>query len=201
VTRIVLASESPRRRSLLVALGIDLEVRPSDAPEHADGSPESIVVENACAKRDDIAAQFSDPAVVIAADTLVFLGNETLGKPSTLDEARDMLRRLSGRTHRVITGIAVRDTKQNRDASGSETTLVTFRELTDCEIDRFVAAVRPLDRAGAYTVDGPGTLLVEKYEGCYQNVLGLPIVRLDQLLRSIGHSLFDWMNPDKSVFL
>jgi septum formation protein len=201
VIRVVLASASPRRRSLLEALGLDLEVHPSDAPETATGAPEAVVVENAAIKRDDIAGQLNEPAIVIAADTLVFLGDEQLGKPGTLDEARAMLQRLSGQTHRVITGIAVRDTFNNREASGFETTFVTFRTLSGDEIDRFVEAVRPLDRAGAYTVDGPGTLLVAKYEGCYQNVLGLPIVRLDKILRTIGHSLFDWMNPHKSVFL
>lgn len=199
--RVVLASASPRRRSLLEALGLDLEIRPSDTPETATGHPESVVVENAAIKRDDIAGKLNEPAIVIAADTLVFLGDEPLGKPATLDEARAMLQRLSGQTHRVITGIAVCDTHNNCEASGFETTFVTFRTLSGDEIGRFVEAVRPLDRAGAYTVDGPGTLLVAKYEGCYQNVLGLPIVRLDEILRTIGHSLFDWMNPHKSVFL
>lgn len=201
MTHVVLASASPRRRSLLEALGLDLEIRPSDAPETATGTPEAVVVENAAIKCNDIAGKLNEPAIVIAADTLVFLGGEPLGKPATLDEARAMLQRLSGQTHRVITGIAVRDTGNGRDASGFETTLVTFRTLSAGEIDRFVEAVRPLDRAGAYTVDGPGTLLVAKYEGCYQNVLGLPIVRLDEILRTVGHSLFDWMNPHKSVFL
>jgi septum formation protein len=84
---------------------------------------------------------------------------------------------------------------------GSETTDVTFRTLTDAEIDRFVEAVNPVDRAGAYTVDGPGSLIVARYDGCYQNVLGLPIVRLDKLLRGIGHSLFDLMNPEQARFL
>lgn len=160
-----------------------------------------MVVENACAKRDDIAGQLANPALVIAADTLVFLGDEPLGKPATLDEARAMLRRLSGQTHRVITGVAVCDTASAKNAMAHETTAVTFRDLTDNEIDRFVDAVRPLDRAGAYTVDGPGSLLVAQYEGCYQNVLGLPIVRLDAILRTIGYSLFELMDADRSVFL
>ena len=160
-----------------------------------------MVVENACAKRDDVAQALSRPALVIAADTLVFLGDEPLGKPVTMDDARAMLRRLSGKTHRVITGIAVRDTANGRDASAHETTRVTFRDLSDNEIERFVDAVRPLDRAGAYTVDGPGSLLVEQYEGCYQNVLGLPIVRLDETLRTIGYSLFELMDAEESLFL
>ncbi len=201
MSRIVLASASPRRRSLLEALGLTIEVVPSAVPENAAGAPEAMVVENACAKRDDIADRLDEPAIVIAADTLVFMDDEPLGKPADLDEARAMVRRLSGQTHQVITGVAVCDTAQSEQASGCETTEVTFRALTSAEVDRFVDAVRPLDRAGAYTVDGPGSLLVAKYSGCYQNVLGLPIVRLDDVLRSIGYSLFDLMDADKSVFL
>lgn len=201
MSRIVLASASPRRRSLLEALGLTIEVVPSGAAETAAGSPEEMVVANACAKRDDVSGRLEKPAIVIAADTLVFLGDEPLGKPATLSAAQAMLRRLSGRTHRVITGVAVCDTESSQRATGYETTAVTFRDLTDVEIERFVDAVRPLDRAGAYTVDGPGSLLVAQYEGCYQNVLGLPMVRLDDVLRSIGFSLFDSMRADKSVFL
>lgn len=174
---------------------------PSAVPETAGGSPEAMVVENACAKRDDIVTRQDTPAIVIAADTLVFLDKEPLGKPATLDEAQAMLHRLSGRTHRVITGVAVCDTARSKRATGHETTSVTFRKLSEAEIKHFVDAVQPLDRAGAYTVDGPGSLLVSKYDGCYQNVLGLPIVRLDSVLRSIGISLLDLMDADKSVFL
>jgi len=201
VTRIVLASASPRRRALLEALGIALEVMPSGAEETATGIPTVIVEENARIKRDDVAANLDGDALVIAADTLVFLGDEALGKPATLDEARGMLRRLSGNTHRVITGVVVMNTATNGQASGHEITEVTFRELTDAEIDRIVEVVKPLDRAGAYTVDGPGSLLVARYDGCYQNVLGLPIVRLDDVLRTIGVSLFDLVDKDGAAFL
>jgi len=112
-----------------------------------------------------------------------------------------MLRQLSGNTHQVITGIAILDNAANRMVTGAESTDVTFRPLSETEIKRFVDTVRPLDRAGAYTVDGPGSLLVSRYDGCYQNVLGLPIVRLDKLLRTIGYSLFELMHPEKTRFL
>lgn len=200
--RLVLASASPRRRALLEALGLTIEVIPSAANEHFNGTPVEMVVSNATAKRDDVAAGMGNPpAIVIAADTLVFLGDEPLGKPASLEEARAMLRRLSGRTHEVMTGVALIDTSTGQTASGHEVTGVHFRNLTDDAIDHFVHAVRPLDRAGAYTVDGPGTLLVDRYEGCYQNVLGLPIVRLDSLLRTIGHDLFTWMDAERAQFL
>jgi septum formation protein len=124
-----------------------------------------------------------------------------LSKPKDLDEARNMPARLSGRTHTVMTGLAVADTARGVQAQGCEQTQVTFRELSSSEIDRFVEAVNPVDRAGAYTVDGPGSLLVKRYEGCYHNVLGFPLVRLDVLLRDTGHSLFDWVHGPRSSFL
>lgn len=200
--RIVLASASPRRRALLAALGLEIEVVPSRAPEIDEGtSPEIIVVENARRKRDDVAGRLDRPALVIAADTLVFLNGHVLSKPRDLDEARAMLARLSGRTHDVLTGVAVIDTRTGQCAEGHERTGVTFRELTPAEIDHFVHAVKPLDRAGAYTVDGPGSLLVARYDGCYQNVLGLPVVRLHTLLLELGHDLFEMMDGPRSVFL
>lgn len=200
--RIVLASASPRRRALLEALGLDIEVMPGSVEEHFDGTPEAMVVSNARAKRDEAAARLEGPpAVVIAADTLVFLDGEPLGKPADLSEARAMLGRLSGRTHQVLTGLAVLDTATGTAAEGHETTGVTFRELSGEAIDHFVHAVNPVDRAGAYTVDGPGTLLVARYEGCYQNVLGLPIVRLDALLHTLGHDLLALADPAQARFL
>ncbi|MCC6796508.1 MAG: septum formation protein Maf [Candidatus Hydrogenedentes bacterium] len=200
--RIVLASASPRRRALLSALGLDIEVVPSNAAEIDEGpEPASIVVENAKRKRDDVAARPGSPSLVIAADTLVFLDDHVLSKPRDLDEARAMLRRLSGRTHEVITGLAVADTQSGERIEGHERTAVTFGELSDVEIDHFVHAVKPLDRAGAYTVDGPGTLLVARYDGCYQNVLGLPIVRLQKMLLELGHDLFELMDAPRAKFL
>ena len=200
--RIVLASASPRRYALLTALGLEIEVMPSAVEEHFNGTPEAMVLSNACLKRDDTAARLDGPpAVVIAADTLVFLEDEPLGKPADLDEARAMLRKLSGRTHEVITGVAVTDMASGERTEGSETTGVTFRDLTDEAIGHFVHTVNPIDRAGAYTVDGPGSLLVARYEGCYQNVLGLPMVRLDALMQSLGHDLLSLADHTRARFL
>jgi nucleoside triphosphate pyrophosphatase len=199
--RIVLASGSPRRKALLAALGLRFEVVVSDAEEIHEGVPHEAVVGNACAKRDDVVGKLTAPALVIAADTLVFLGEEFLAKPCDLDEARAMVTRLSGKIHQVLTGLALVDTATGQTAEGYESTDVRFRTLDPAEIDRFVDVVRPTDRAGAYTVDGPGSLLVAGYDGCYQNVLGLPMVRLDCLLRELGYSLFDLMDPSRTVFL
>jgi len=173
----------------------------SDAEERLEGDPAGMVIANARAKRDDVAGRVEPPAIVIAADTLVFLGERVLGKPAGQDEARKTLDALSGKTHRVVTGLSLLDKSSGRTAEGYEATDVTFRPLSAREIDQFVAAVNPVDRAGAYTVDGPGSLLIERYNGCYQNVLGFPIVRLDLLLRELGYSLFDFMNAGECQFL
>lgn len=201
MTRIVLASASPRRRALLAALGIAFDVVVSDAEETFDGSPATMVVVNARAKRDDVARRLDAPVLVIAADTLVFVGGRVLGKPADWAEARAMLGRLSGKTHQVLTGMSLIDMATGKTAEGFESTDVTFRDLAPAAIERFVSTVNPVDRAGAYTVDGPGSLLVARYNGCYQNVLGLPIVKLDALLGQIGYSLFDLMHPPRCTFL
>ena len=199
---IILASASPRRRALLSALGVAFEVVTSNAEEvDAGETPAAIVEANARLKRDAVAQSLDAPAIVIAADTLVFLDEQVLSKPADLDEARAMLRSLSGNTHQVVTGLALCNTESGAAIEGAESTDVTFRPLTEAEIDRFVSIVKPVDRAGAYTVDGPGSLLVSRYDGCYQNVLGLPMVKLDKLLRGIGVQLFERMQAEATRFL
>ena len=173
----------------------------SDAPEILEGDPAAVAVENACRKRDAVTPEVDAGAFVIAADTIVVIDGTILGKPADLDEARRMIRSLTDRTHEVMTGVAVTDKASGRTVEGVETTRVTFRNLTDEEIDQFVTAVKPLDRAGAYTVDGPGSLLVARYDGCYTIVLGLPLVRLDDLLRKLGDGLFHRIDPARARFL
>ena len=199
---LILASGSPRRRALLGALGVLFEVVTSDAEEiNSGGTPSEIVERNAAAKRDDVAGRVQRPALIIAADTLVFEGDHVLPKPVDRADAIRMLEHLSGRTHQVCTGLALCHTGTGARIEGTETTDVTFRTLSRAEIERFVDIVNPLDRAGAYTVDGPGTLLVAEYRGCYQNVLGLPMIKLDALLRGMGYHLFEQMNRERAVFL
>jgi septum formation protein len=185
---------------LIEALGATVEVRVSRASELTSGDPAFVALENARRKRDDIAPTAPN-AIVIAADTIVVIDGMILGKPADLEEACAMIRRLSGRTHEVMSGVAVVDASSRRSADAVETTRVTFRALTEGEIERFVDAVRPLDRAGAYTVDGPGSLLVERYEGCYNNVLGLPLVCLDTLLRKLGDGLYSRIDRARARFL
>lgn len=199
---LILASGSPRRQSLLGALGVEFHVITSNAHEPNTGdTPAEIVIQNAIIKRDDVAATTSEPAIIIAADTLVFYEEHVLPKPVNLDDARRMLRLLSGNTHQVLTGLALIDTETGQTVEGAETTDVTFRDLSDDEIEHFVHIVEPLDRAGAYTVDGPGTLIVASYRGCYQNVLGLPMVRLYGLMGELGVDLFAAMDKEGARFL
>jgi septum formation protein len=199
---LILASGSPRRQSLLGALGVEFRIVTSNAHEPNTGdSPAEIVIRNAMIKRDDVATHIDEPAIIIAADTLVFYEEHVLPKPVDLDDARRMIRLLSGKTHQVLTGLALIDTETAQCVEGSETTDVTFRELSDDEIAHFVHIVEPLDRAGAYTVDGPGSLIVAGYRGCYQNVLGLPMVRLYGLMSELGVDLFAAMDKAGAKFL
>mgnify|MGYP000664494932 CR=1 FL=1 len=197
----VLASGSPRRKALLEDLGLDIDVRVSDADEIDHLGPEAVVLHNAGLKCDAVAQDASDDEVIIAADTIVVLGKQILGKPKSLDEAKSMLRNLSGNTHCVMTGVAVRGEVNRPNSVGVEITEVTFCPLSEKDIDTFVHTVQPLDRAGAYTVDGPGGLLVAGYNGCYYNVLGLPLVRLQAILHHFDIDLFNAMDPEKTRFL
>lgn len=172
---IVLASASPRRSELLARAGVDFEVRVSPAEEIHDASmpPERMCEENARLKAAAVAADCPE-AAVIGADTLVFIDGEPLGKPADLDEARAMLRRLSGRTHAVCTGVCV-------ILPGGETRLfhglteVDFLPLDDPAIERYISLVNPLDKAGAYGIQEHGGLIVAGIRGNFDNVMGLPV--------------------------
>lgn len=182
--RIVLASGSPRRRELLAAAGLSFEVIPSPAEEIHDASlgMAGLCEENARLK----AAAVSVPgAAVIAADTLVFIEGEPLGKPREMTEAHEMLRRLSGRTHQVCTGVCVVDPEGKAKTFHSVTDVV-FRELDDACISNYLALTSPLDKAGAYGIQDRGELIVESISGGYDNVMGLPVEDVMDALAEIG---------------
>lgn len=186
--KIILASNSPRRRELLSGLDIDYEVRvlpdiaedfPDDMP--AEEVPEFISREKAAAYLPTLA----DDELVITADTVVILDDDIIEKPHSLDEARRMLRRLSGRKHRVVTGVCLTTTRQQKTFSAK--TDVTFSELSDEEIAYYVEKYRPLDKAGAYGVqEWIGYVAVTALEGSYYNVMGFPVQRVYQELKKIG---------------
>jgi len=183
--RIVLASQSPRRRDLLDLVRIPHEVRPADIDETVlpGETPEGHSERLAREKAQVIARQLPD-AVVVGSDTIVVVDGEILGKPTDADHARRMLARLSGRGHTVFTAVAV--ARGTRVAAGVERVPVTFRALAPWEIDAYVATGEPMDKAGAYGIQGYGATIVERIEGDYFAVMGLPLVRLVRLLGEVG---------------
>lgn len=185
--RIVLASESPRRKELLERAGLSFEVASSDFEEDLSLPlpPLELARRLSRGKAESVASRYPD-SIVIAADTFIVLAGKVLGKPASAAEAARMLRAMSGRAHSVITGYTVLDTKSGREVSEAVETAVRFRELTEAEIDGYVATGEPLDKAGAYAIQGLGGALVEKVEGDYDNVVGLPVAALLEALRSFG---------------
>ena len=185
--KIILASKSPRRQELLRAIGIeDFIIKPSEQEVDADpGVPASEMVKLiAGGKAADIASREEVDSIIIAADTLVYLDGEPLGKPADEEDAKRMLRNLSGREHQVYTGVAVFCGEKR--LTEAVCTKVRFRELSEEEINSYVASGEPMDKAGAYGIQCLGALLVEKIDGDYFNVVGLPVCTLSGMLREVG---------------
>jgi septum formation protein len=188
--RIILASASPRRIELLQSLGLSFEIAASTVEEETEveGDPGEFVERNALAKAADAVAKFSD-GLVIGADTIVWLHGHALGKPLDMNDARRMLRLLAGNTHQVYSGIAIVRIGDNSTVTAHAVTDVTFRPLSDDEIDRYLNMIDPLDKAGAYAIQGAGGIIIEKICGCYYNVVGLPLSLLDTMLARFGAHL------------
>ena len=184
--QVILASASPRRLALLQQIGIEAKVFPADFDEVSGSAvqAEDVVLANAIGKCKAVVKIKGDSLPVIAADTVVVAEGVILGKPQNEEDAVEILKQLSGKTHKVMTGIAVSYAGEML-AEVCETEVV-FRELTDEEIKKYVATGEPLDKAGAYGIQGMGAVLVEKINGCYNNVVGLPLTRLQLILAKLG---------------
>jgi len=182
--RLILASESPRRKQYLALLTSDFDVVRSDAPETDEGTPEERVEANARAKATAVAVVRD--GVIVGADTVVEVDGDVLGKPTSAEGARRMLHRLSGRAHRVLTGLCVVNTQTGAERSAVEETVVRFRKLTDAEIEGYLETGEAWDKAGAYGIQGRAAPFVEGILGDYYNVVGLPLCRLSLLLREVG---------------
>ena len=183
--RIILASQSPRRRQLLSLIGIPHEVEPADVDESVRPGESAGPYAERLAREKALAIARAHPAAVtIGADTTVVVDGDILGKPDDAADARRMLRRLSGRSHVVMTAVAV--ARGGRVRSGVEEVGVTFRALDDREIDAYIATGEPMDKAGSYGIQGYGATIVERIEGDFFAVMGLAIVRLVGLLREAG---------------
>ncbi len=185
--RLILASASPRRRELLAQLGLPFTIVVADVTEHEDPTtdPRTMVSHNAALKADWVAARHPD-AWVLGADTTVFLDGHALNKPRDLAEAAAMLRRLSGRTHTVFTGLALRQHRSGYRADGGEASEVTFHLLTEAVIAAYLGKVHTLDKAGGYAIQEHGDLLVAGQTGSFSNIIGLPLDATKQILTQAG---------------
>lgn len=180
---IILASESPRRADLLKQIGLEFEVSPSEIEEpQITVAPAIAVQELAVLKARTVAAKF-DAGIVIGADTVVVIDGQPIGKPENDAHAIQILRRLSGNQHEVITGVALIDIKRKNEVVWAEQTAVYFRTLHESEIVAYVRSGEPSDKAGAYGIQGRAGAFVERIEGCYFNVMGLPLASLAVHLR------------------
>ena len=184
---LILASASPRRRELLGQLGVAFAVLPAEIIEHEepDAEPRAMVLHNAALKADWIAARHPD-ATVLGADTTVFVGNTVLNKPRDATEARAMLRLLSGTTHTVFTGLAVRRMCDGLKLDQGVASEVTFKTLTEAMIEEYLAKVHTLDKAGGYAIQEETDLIVSGYKGQLTNIIGLPLEETKQLLTRAG---------------
>jgi septum formation protein len=187
MSRLVLASSSPRRQELLRNAGFTFEIVPSriEEKDHTEGDPVAHAQALAQSKAEDVAQQFApeEDVVVLGADTVVVAEGVVLGKPRSSQEAATMLEKLSGREHQVITAVVLLAPGGARRAVAHETTRVFFRPLTRQEIEAYVASSEPVDKAGAYAIQGRAGRFVTRLEGCYFNVMGLPVALVDRLLR------------------
>ena len=195
--KLVLASRSPRRRQLLKTLGVKYIAAESEFHEidHADGTPGQHVQDNALGKAQAAAARYKN-ALIIGADTVVVYRQRVLGKPKNMAEAIEYLQLLQGKTHAVYTGLGIIDTKENITVVDFEKTLVTMRSLNEKEIRAYLSRIKPLDKAGAYAIQGAGAIIVNKIAGCYYNVVGFPLAKLEEMLLCLKITLFDYMNTN-----
>ncbi|WP_438495297.1 Maf family protein [Paenibacillus sp. IHBB 3054] len=189
---IILASGSPRRRELLSLLGLPFEVISSDADESTppEFTPEMIVRSLALRKAEAVVpAAGKRNAVIVGSDTIVVLDDKVLGKPVDEQDSRVMLGMLQGKTHQVYTGVACIGLPEGKILVEHRVTSVTMRALSEEEISAYIATGEPADKAGSYAIQGLGATLVEKIEGCYFNVVGLPLSLLERMLSRVGISV------------
>ncbi|OGH96049.1 MAG: septum formation protein Maf [Candidatus Melainabacteria bacterium GWF2_32_7] len=189
--KIILASASPRRKELLKLIGLDFEVIPSDVEENIENqffSPE--LIENlAVEKAADVAEKIGYDAIVIGSDTVVVINNKILGKPKDKKDAFNMLKLLSGKTHRVISAIAVIDTETGKTLKDFVVSDVIFKQLSDEEINAYIETGEPMDKAGAYAIQGFAGMFVKSINGCYSNIVGISVFKLAEMLKELGVKL------------
>ncbi len=184
--KLILASSSPRRKQILEKEGVEFEIKfPSDITEEISNSDPVKHVLTLSRKKAESVSDRTEEGIILGADTVVVLDGEILGKPQSSKEAFDMLKKLSGRAHRVYTGITLRNQYNGKIISGYDCTEVKFNRLKDEKIASYIDTGEPMDKAGAYGIQGMGSFLVESIQGNLDNVIGLPTAKLKQLLSKI----------------
>jgi septum formation protein len=184
---IILASASPRRKEILKKTGLKFKVDESDYEENMDIdlNPHELAARHSIGKARAVASKYKN-AIVISADTIVVLKNRVFGKPRNRKEAKEMLRNLSGKAHTVVTGYTIKDTGNGKELTRSVESKVFFKKLSDSQIDTYIKSGEPLDKAGAYGVQGLGALIVKRIEGDFFNVMGLPLNALAESLKKFN---------------
>ena len=189
--KIILASASPRRKELLELIGLEFEVIPSCIDENIENKTFSTkLIENLAAeKAGDIANRTTIPSIIIGSDTVVIINDKILGKPKDKKDAFNMLKMLSNNTHHVISAIAVVDTETGTTLKDSVTSDVSFKELSDEEINAYIETGEPMDKAGAYAIQGLASMFVKSINGCYSNIVGISVFKLTEMLKEFGVKL------------
>ncbi len=190
---LILASQSPRRRAILEQIGIEFLATSVEVDESLDPSiPVGEAVQQVALRKAEAAAPNFPEDLILSADTIVVCNGRVFGKPADVEDAREILAFLQGETHYIYTGLALYDAKTQRHETHAAMTKIQFRQQNAEEIEAFMQAVDPLDKAGGYTVDGPGALLVRSMNGCFYNVLGLPVSSLYELFESMNLSILQF---------
>lgn len=189
--KIILASSSPQRKALLEQIGLEFEIIPSVYEENMrlEVENEKLAMHLAYEKTKDVAGKIKE-GLVIGADTFIALGKERIGKPKNDKEAKQILKKISGKTLKVYSGIAIIDAATKTLAKDYEVTKVKMREMSDEEIDAYIKTKEPLNKAGACAIEGIGAIFIEKIEGCYSNIVGLPLYCLWRNLSKFGLDIF-----------
>lgn len=193
--KIILASTSPRRHGLAQQMGLEFEIVPSSYEEDMslNLNSEELAMALAYGKAKDVAQKYSD-GIVLGVDTFISFNNQKIGKPKTEEEAKKLLRNFSGKEVQVYSGVALIDCETKQEIKDFEVSQVKFKELSDEEIDRYVKTGEPMDKAGAFAIQGLGSIFIEKVNGCYANIVGLPIANVYKNLKKLGVDIFEYDN-------
>lgn len=189
--RIILASSSPRRKELLDQIGLEFDILPSEYKEDMTMklTSQALAKELAHGKAQAV-AQKARSGVVIGCDTFIEHGKKRIGKPKNKKEAADILKNISGQTVKIYSGIAIIDLDQKKEVVDCEITKIKLKKLSQKEIEAYIETGEPLDKAGAFAIQGRGAIFIEKIEGCYSNVVGMPLYKLYNNLQKLGVEIF-----------